>query len=83
MSELARMGSRDHVVVYRCLGCQRVRTLGYATGPGWVGARARQFLRLRAEALQLAGVKVSPAQNAFMDLETKLVHFIVDENLAN
>jgi hypothetical protein len=53
MSELARVGSGDHVVVYRCLDCHRVTTLGYATRPGRVGARARQFLRLRAEALQL------------------------------
>jgi hypothetical protein len=79
MSELTRMGSCDQVVVYRCVVCQRVTTLGYATGPGWVGARARQFLRLRVEALQLAGLRVSPAHNAFMDLETKLVHFMVDD----
>lgn len=83
MSELARVGSADQVVVYRCLVCQRVTTLGYATGPGWVGARARQFLELRAVALQIARVKVSPARNAFIDIETKLVHFIVDVNHVN
>jgi hypothetical protein len=76
MDELARCerAHGDRVTVYRCVTCGRVDSLGQASSPWWVGARARSFLELREEAFQRAGLKAGPAI-ALFDLATQHVIF--------
>ena len=51
----------DRVTVYRCETCGRIDSLGIACTPWWVGARARSFVDLRAEAFHRAGLEACPA----------------------
>jgi hypothetical protein len=57
----AQRGEGDRVAVYTCETCGRIDSLGVASGPGWVGARARRFLELREEAFSHAGLEAGPA----------------------
>jgi len=64
----------DQVTVYRCGICGRVDSLGKASSPWWVGAKARSFLELREEAFQRAGLQARPAV-AILDLANQQVIF--------
>lgn len=70
----AERGPPNRVTVYRCENCARIDSRGQASGPGWVGARARFFLELREEAFQRAGLVAGPA-TAGLDLENHHVLF--------
>jgi hypothetical protein len=76
MDELARAEHSygDGVIVYRCDTCGRIDSLGEASSPWWVGARARSFLELREQAFQRAGLEASPAV-AVLDLANQQVIF--------
>jgi hypothetical protein len=51
----------DRVTVYRCETCGHIDSLGVASSPWWVGARARSFVELRKEAFDRAGLEAGPA----------------------
>ena len=70
----ADRGPTNRVTVYRCETCARIDSRGQASGPGWVGARARFFLELREEAFQRAGLVAGPAMAA-LDLSNYEVVF--------
>jgi len=64
----------DRVTVMACEACGRIDSLGFASSPWWVGARARSFAELRKEAFQSAGLEASPA-TAVLDQATLRVIF--------
>ena len=76
MRELARAerAHGDKVIVYRCKRCGQIDSVGRASSPHWVGARARSFLELLEEAFQRAGLEAGPAV-AVLDPATCQVHF--------
>jgi hypothetical protein len=76
MQELAwaERSHGDRVTVYKCKVCGRIDSLGEASSPWWVGARARSFLELREEAFRRAGREASPAI-ALFELATQQVIF--------
>ena len=76
MLELATAERReggDRVTVYRCETCGRIDSLGVACTPWWVGARARSFVELRAEAFQQAGLEAGPAAAILADANLEVI----------
>jgi hypothetical protein len=74
LASAERREGGDRVTVYRCATCGRVDSLGVASSPWWVGARARSFVELREEAFDRAGLEASPAV-AVLDCATLEVIF--------
>ena len=65
----------DRVTIHACLTCLRLEVTAQASSPHWVSARARNFLKLREEAFQSAGIANRPATCAVINLATQQVIF--------